>query len=50
MLWEQYRHLAAEQMLVPLYWCARGARSDFWPIFVPRALAAFRELECAERL
>ena len=46
----QYRLLAAEQLLTPLYWHARGAPADFWPIFVPRALAAFRELGCQELL
>jgi hypothetical protein len=48
--WEQYRLLAAEQVVYPLAAYADTRRADFWPLFVPRALRAFRELDCAALL
>jgi hypothetical protein len=47
---QQYRHAALEQLLMPLNACSWGAPADFWPLFVPRALAAFRDLDCRELL
>ena len=48
--WHEYRLLAAEQVVYPLANFADTRRTDFWPMFVPRALRAFRELDCQELL
>ena len=42
--WHEYRLLAAEQVVYPLANFAHTRQTTFWPMFVPRALRAFREL------
>jgi hypothetical protein len=49
--WRHYRRLAAEQPLFPLRcWAGNWARFFWGPVFIRRALAAFRDLDCAELL
>ncbi len=48
--WNDYRRMAAEQLLFPLRWWAGNLPADFWGSFVDRALTGFRDLGCAEFL
>jgi hypothetical protein len=48
--WDNYRRAALEQLLVPIQWYDVGLPDGLWQLFVPRALAAYRELACEELL
>ncbi len=45
-----YRYMAAEQLLHPMRWWLGDLPAEFWGMFVGRALAGFRDLDCAELL
>ena len=46
--WTDYRRAVVEQALVPILWFASELPDALWQLFVPRTLAAYRELNCAE--
>ncbi len=48
--WLDYRRSVIDRTLDPLRWWIGNLPEDFWGKFVPRAMHAFRDLNCAEML
>jgi hypothetical protein len=48
--WQDYRRAVVEQLLVPLQWYHDGLPDALWQLFVPRSLAAYRDLNGEEFL
>jgi len=48
--WLDYRRSVVERPLDPLRWWIGNLPEDFWGTFVPRAMVAFRDLNCADLL
>ncbi|MBC8077226.1 MAG: phosphotransferase [Chloroflexales bacterium] len=42
--WRDYCRAAVEQMLVPIQWCGYRLPEALWKLFIPRTLAAYRDL------